>query len=63
MAEALPDELLDSVAAVGTPETVRSKLEAFAEIDGVDAVRMAFGSGMSQQDKVTTMEAVEPLVE
>ncbi|WP_436903125.1 TIGR04024 family LLM class F420-dependent oxidoreductase [Halovenus halobia] len=63
MAEALPDELLDSVAAVGTPEQVRSKLEAFAEIDGVDAIRMGFVAGMSQEDKVATMEAVEPLVE
>ncbi|MFT4947027.1 MAG: coenzyme F420-dependent oxidoreductase [Natronomonas sp.] len=63
MAEALPDDLLDSVAAVGTPEDVRSKLETFAEIAGVDAIRLGFISGMSQADKEFTMDAVEPMVE
>ena len=63
MAEALPEELLDSVAAVGTPEQVRERLAAFADIDGVDAIRLGFVTGMGQQDKLRTMEAVEQLVE
>ena len=63
MADALPDDLLDSVAAVGTPEEVRSRLEAFAEVDGVDAIRLGFVSGMSQEDKEFTMDAVEPMIE
>ncbi|MXR50039.1 TIGR04024 family LLM class F420-dependent oxidoreductase [Halovenus sp. WSH3] len=63
MAEALPDDLLDSVAAVGTPEDVRSKLDTFADIEGVDAIRLGFVSGMSQEDKEFTMTAVEPMIE
>jgi coenzyme F420-dependent oxidoreductase len=62
MAQALPDELLDSVAAVGTPEDVRARLEQFATMDGVDAIRLGFVSGMSQADKEFTMEAVEPMI-
>ncbi|SEO36741.1 coenzyme F420-dependent oxidoreductase, NP1902A family [Halorientalis persicus] len=58
MADALPDELLDAVAAVGTPEQVREKVEAFAAVDGVDSVRVGFVSGMSQDHKETTMAAV-----
>lgn len=61
MAEALPEELLDSLAAFGTPAAVRERLETFAEIDGVDAIRVGFVSGMSQEDKEQTLEAVEPL--
>ncbi|WP_299268583.1 TIGR04024 family LLM class F420-dependent oxidoreductase [Halorientalis sp.] len=58
MAAALPDELLDGVAAVGTPDQVREKVDAFAAVDGVDAVRVGFVSGMSQEHKETTMDAV-----
>jgi coenzyme F420-dependent oxidoreductase len=63
MAEALPEDLLDSVAAVGTPEQVRETLGAFADIDGVDAIRLGFVAGMSQADKLATMETVEPILE
>ncbi|WP_336001729.1 TIGR04024 family LLM class F420-dependent oxidoreductase [Halorientalis halophila] len=58
MAAALPDELLDAVAATGTPEEVRDKVEDFAAVDGVDAVRVGFVSGMSQEQKELTMDAV-----
>lgn len=61
MAEALPEELLDSLAAAGTPETVRERLETFGGIDGVDAVRVGFVAGMSQEDKERTLEAVDSL--
>jgi coenzyme F420-dependent oxidoreductase len=63
MADALPEDLLDSVAAVGTPEQVRSKLDRFAGMDGVDAIRVGFVAGMSQADKEATMAAVEPMME
>ncbi|MFB6164082.1 MAG: TIGR04024 family LLM class F420-dependent oxidoreductase [Haloarculaceae archaeon] len=58
MAAALPDELLDSLAAAGTPEEVRERVERTAAIDGVDAVRVGFVSGMTQDDKEATMAAL-----
>jgi coenzyme F420-dependent oxidoreductase len=61
MAATLPDDLLDSLAAAGTPETVRSKIESFASIDGVDAVRVGYVSDMSRADKEQTLEALAPL--
>lgn len=62
MAEACPDELLDSVAACGTPEEVREQAERFLEVDGVDAFRAGFVNGMSEADRRTTMEALADLV-
>jgi coenzyme F420-dependent oxidoreductase len=61
MAEAFPEELLDSVAAIGSPENVRERLRRFAEIDGVDAIRVGFVSGMDQADKERTLDAVASL--
>jgi coenzyme F420-dependent oxidoreductase len=58
MSEALPDELRDAVAAAGTPEQVREKVDAFASVEGVDAVRVGFVAGMTQDDKETTMAAL-----
>jgi coenzyme F420-dependent oxidoreductase len=61
MAAALPDDLLDALAAAETPEMVRSKIESFGRIDGVDAVRVGFVSEMSQGEKEQTVEALAPL--
>jgi alkanesulfonate monooxygenase SsuD/methylene tetrahydromethanopterin reductase-like flavin-dependent oxidoreductase (luciferase family) len=61
MAAALPDEILDGVAAAGTPEAVRQRVRAFASIDGVDAARVGFVAGMSDQQKTDTLAALEPL--
>ena len=61
MAAALPDDLLDSLAAAGTPEMVRSKIESFGNIEGVDAVRVGFMSDMNSEDKEQTMQALTPL--
>ncbi|MFC5970975.1 TIGR04024 family LLM class F420-dependent oxidoreductase [Halomarina salina] len=58
MAAALPDDLLDSLAACGTPEQVRAKLDAFGSIDGVDAVRVGLVEGMSPEQERATMRAV-----
>jgi coenzyme F420-dependent oxidoreductase len=58
MAAALPDELLDDLAACGTPGTVRERLDEFAAVDGVDAVRVGFVEGMSREDERATMEAL-----
>lgn len=62
MTAALSDELLDSLAAAGTPETVRSKVKTFASIDGVDTVRVGFVSNMTQADKERTLDALAPLI-
>jgi coenzyme F420-dependent oxidoreductase len=61
MADALPEELFDRLAAAGTPEEVRERVERLQSIDGVDAVRVGFVRGMSQEHKVDTMDALEPL--
>ncbi|WP_394741947.1 TIGR04024 family LLM class F420-dependent oxidoreductase [Natronococcus roseus] len=62
MAARLPDEVLDELAPAGTPEEVREWVADYAEIDGVDAVRIGFVDGMNEADKETTMEAVSELV-
>lgn len=61
MAAALPDELLDELAAVGTPEEVRNRVARFGAIDSVDVVRVGFVSEMSSTDKERTLDALEPL--
>jgi coenzyme F420-dependent oxidoreductase len=62
MAARLPDEVLDELAPAGTPEEVREWVADYAEIDGVDAVRIGFVDGMDETDKETTMAAVSELV-
>lgn len=61
MTEAVTDELLDALVAAGTPEEVRLWLEDYAAIDDLDAVRVAFVSGMSHEDREFTMEALADL--
>jgi coenzyme F420-dependent oxidoreductase len=60
MAAALPDDLLDDLAACGTPEEVREGVERFASVDGVDAVRVGFVEGMDREDERATMAAALP---
>jgi coenzyme F420-dependent oxidoreductase len=61
MAAALPDDLLDALAAAGTPAEVRSRVRQFAGVAGVDAVRVGFVSEMTRDDKERTLDALEPL--
>jgi len=61
MADALTDEALDELAAAGTAEEVRERIERMGDIDGVDAVRVGFVGGMTQDDKETTMAALSEL--
>jgi len=63
MADALTDEALDELAAAGTPEEVRDRIERTGAIDGVDAVRIGFVAGMTQEDKEGTMAALSELGE
>jgi alkanesulfonate monooxygenase SsuD/methylene tetrahydromethanopterin reductase-like flavin-dependent oxidoreductase (luciferase family) len=61
MADRLPDELLDELAAAGTPAAVHERVERFQTIEGVDAVRIGFVRGMSEDDKLSTLDALEDL--
>lgn len=61
MARALPDELLDDLAAAGTPDEVRERVERHRAVEGVDAVRVGFASGMTEEDKAGTLEALSEL--
>lgn len=58
MADALPDDVLDEFAAAGTPEEVRTRVERYAETDSVDAVRVGFVFGMTDDEKEETMAAI-----
>jgi coenzyme F420-dependent oxidoreductase len=58
MAARLPDELLDRLAAAGTHNEVRERVDEFAAVDGVDAVRLGFVNGMTLEQKKATMRAV-----
>lgn len=58
MAQEVTDELLDELAAAGTPDEVRDRISGFAEIDGVDAIRVGFPSGMTGAEKRATMESI-----
>ena len=62
MAEAVSDEMLDTFAAAGTPEEVQAWVEAYADVEGVDAVRVGFVRGMSAEDKENTMAALSELL-
>ena len=61
MADALTDDALDDLAAAGTAEEVRERIERMGNVDGVDAVRIGFVGGMTQDDKETTMAALSDL--
>ncbi|SFC35019.1 coenzyme F420-dependent oxidoreductase, NP1902A family [Halobiforma haloterrestris] len=58
MAAALPDDVLDELAPAGTPEEVREWVAEYGAIEGVDAVRIGFVDGTTEEEKRTTMEAV-----
>lgn len=57
---AIDDDLLDRMAAAGTPETARERLAAWAAIDGVDAVSVSFPRETDQSEIEATMAALAP---
>ena len=59
-AKEVPDGLVDDVAAVGTPDEARSKLEEFESIEGVDYVRVAFAGMLGDEQKDSTMRELAP---
>lgn len=54
------EELLDDIAAVGTPEETREQLERFESIDGVDAVAVSFPRGADLDQITQTLSALSP---
>lgn len=61
MAAALPDDLLDELAAAGAPDEVRERVERHRAVEGVDAVRVGFVRGMDRADKEATLDALSGL--
>ncbi|MGB9965792.1 TIGR04024 family LLM class F420-dependent oxidoreductase [Halobacterium hubeiense] len=54
------DDLLDALAAAGTPETVRERVADFAAVDGVDAIAVSFPRAADREVIDRTLEAVAP---
>ena len=58
--ELIDDDVLEQFAAAGTPTDVRNQLEAFVEIEGVDAIAIGFPRGADREIIETTIQAVSP---
>ncbi len=56
----IEDDLLDELAVAGTPERARKQLKTFTEIEGLDAVALAFPRGASPADIDATVAAMAP---
>lgn len=56
----IPDDLLDSLVAAGSPDEVRTRLEQFEAIDGVDVVRVGFFGLQPLEAQYHTMETLAP---
>ena len=57
---AVSDDLLDSLAAVGTPEKAREQFDEFAGIDGVDAIAVSFPRAAEREVIDATLDALAP---
>lgn len=57
---AIPDNLLDELGAVGSPETARASFERFVSVEGVDAVSVSFPRGAERHEIDATLEALAP---
>ena len=57
---AIDDELLDAIAAAGTPEQCRERFDAFAAVDGVDAVSVSFPRAADTGQIDATLSALAP---
>ncbi|MEF8780965.1 MAG: LLM class flavin-dependent oxidoreductase, partial [Haloferacaceae archaeon] len=57
---ALGDDLLDGLAAAGSPEAVAERLREFEGIEGVDAVAVSFPRGADRAAIDATVEALSP---
>jgi coenzyme F420-dependent oxidoreductase len=57
---AIDDELLDRVAACGTPDRAREEFRKFASIDGLDEIAVGFPRGADPATQRATLEALAP---
>jgi coenzyme F420-dependent oxidoreductase len=58
--DAIDDDLLRNLGAVGTPDEARDQLRRFEEIDGVDRVAVSFPRGATQNEIEATIDALAP---
>ena len=58
-ANAITDEMVDSITAIGTPEECRRKMERF-RANGVDMPLVAFPHGTERETMIGTLEALAP---
>ena len=58
--EAVTDEMVDELVAAGTPDEVRERVERYAAIDGVSAVRIGFFGGQTADERERTLEVLTP---
>ena len=58
-ANAITDEMVDSITAIGTPEECRRKMERF-RANGVDMPLVAFPHGTERETMLGTLEALAP---
>jgi len=59
-ADAISDELLDSIAVAGTPEDCRDRIAQFEDIDGVDAINISFPRAAEPDTIDTTIDVLAP---
>ena len=57
---AIDDDLLEELAAAGTPEAVASRVADFEALEGVDAVAVSFPRGADRAAIDATLEALSP---
>lgn len=57
---AIGTDLLNDLAAAGTPEQCSQKLDQFERLDGVDAISVSFPRGASEEEIVETASALAP---
>ena len=58
--ELVDDDLLDALAAAGTPDEVRERFDEFAAIEGLDAIAVSFPRAADSSVIDATLEAVAP---
>jgi coenzyme F420-dependent oxidoreductase len=58
--DAIGDDLLRDLGAVGTPDEAREQLRTFEAIDGVDRVAVSFPRGATGEEVETTIDVLGP---
>jgi alkanesulfonate monooxygenase SsuD/methylene tetrahydromethanopterin reductase-like flavin-dependent oxidoreductase (luciferase family) len=58
--DAISDELLDALGAVGTPEECRQRIDEWTNVDGVDAVSVSFPRDATPAEIRATIRALAP---